>query len=194
MAPTTPLRLEDGPLIWVDCEMTGLEPKTDVLLEIAVIITNGQLTPVDDGISYVIQTPKRVLDNMNEWCINQHGKSGLTQACLNSPHTHSWVQDTVLTYIKRWVPDERTGVLAGNSVHADRMFLAEHMRPIVDHLHYRIVDVSTIKELTKRWYPNKAEGRLSRVAKESSHRALDDILGSIEELRWYRENVFLPSE
>ncbi|KZV83646.1 ribonuclease H-like protein, partial [Exidia glandulosa HHB12029] len=154
-------------------------------------ITDGQLQPVDDGICYVISTPKPVLDSMNEWCIDQHGKSGLTAECLASPHSHEWVQDAVMSYIKRWIPEHRAGVLAGNSVHADRSFLVEHMRPIVDHLHYRIVDVSSLKELAKRWYPGqmmiKNEG-----APESRHRALDDIRGSIEELKWYRENIFRP--
>ncbi|KAG6837066.1 hypothetical protein H0H93_015334 [Arthromyces matolae] len=133
------LNFQDGPLVWIDCEMTGLDPKKDKILEIAVIITNGNLEPVDEGVQYVIRTEKSVLDNMNEWCINQHGLSGLTKACLKSPNTHDSVYNCVLAYIKRWIPQQRIACLAGNSVHADRSFLVEYMPEVVDWLHYRIV-------------------------------------------------------
>nr|GAT57829.1 predicted protein [Mycena chlorophos] len=181
-----PLSYLDGPMIWVDCEMTGLNLEKDKILEIAVIITDGQLEPVDDGIEFIIQTPKESLDAMDEWCTKQHGHSGLTQACLDSPYSHEEVTKRVLAYIKKWVPQRRVGVLAGNSVHADRGFLVKQMPEVVEWLHYRIIDVSSIKELSRRWYPELGIPKL----KESNHRALDDIRGSIEELKWYRRNVF----
>ncbi|KAJ7287244.1 ribonuclease H-like protein [Mycena rebaudengoi] len=183
-----PLSFGDGPLIWVDCEMTGLDPDKDKILEIAVLITNGNLELVDEGIEYIIRTDKASLDGMDEWCTKQHGQSGLTLACLKSPHSHEAVSKAVLEYIKKWVPSRRTGVLAGNSVHADRAFLAKHMPDITDWLHYRIVDVSSVKELSRRWYPQLGIPKLS----ESNHRALDDIRGSIKELEWYRRHIFIP--
>ncbi|KNZ74882.1 putative oligoribonuclease [Termitomyces sp. J132] len=185
-----PLGFHDGPLVWVDCEMTGLDPRKDKILEIAVIITNGNLEPMDEGIEYTIRTDKSVLDGMNEWCIYQHRRSGLTQACLESTHSHTFVYNSVLAYIKRWIPHKRTACLAGNSIHADRAFLVESMPGIVDWLHYRVVDVSSIKELSRRWFSQRP---IPLINKETSHRALDDIQGSISELKWYRENIFVPS-
>ncbi|KAI6095360.1 ribonuclease H-like protein, partial [Pisolithus croceorrhizus] len=185
-----PLNFQAGPIVWVDCEMTGLDPKKDKLLEIAVLITNGNLELVDDGLQFVIKTEKSALDNMDEWCKTHHGQSGLTQACLASPHTRDHVSHEVLQYIKRWVPEQRTGVLAGNSVHVDRMFLTVEMPEVVDWLHYRIIDVSSIKELCRRWYPNL---EFPRSSSGGSHRALDDIRCSIKELTWYRQNIFRKS-
>ncbi|KAH0834959.1 ribonuclease H-like domain-containing protein [Lanmaoa asiatica] len=170
------LKFQDGPLVWIDCEMTGLNPKQDKLLEIAVIITNGNLDAVDDGIEFVIKRDKSILDNMDEWCIEQHGKSGLTRACLESPHGKDAVSSAVLEYIQRWIPEKRTGVLAGSSVHADRSFLVEEMPEVLDWLHYRIVDVSSIKELCRRWYPGT---EVPQNIFSGKHRALEDIQGSI---------------
>ncbi|KAF8526069.1 ribonuclease H-like domain-containing protein [Hysterangium stoloniferum] len=182
----TPLRFSNGPLVWVDCEMTGLDPQKNKIMEIAILITNGDLELVDESLHYVIKTDKTDLDTMDSWCVAQHGSSGLAQACLDSPHSHEFVKQSVLSYIKKWIPDPRVGVLAGNSVHADRSFLALHMSEVTDWLHYRIVDVSSIKELVRRWYPD------TLVPKSvSNHRALDDIRASIEELKWYQENVFI---
>ncbi|KAH9050946.1 oligoribonuclease [Lactarius deliciosus] len=195
----------DGPLVWIDCEMTGLDYKTDRILEIAVLITNGNLEVVDDGLEFIIRTEKSVLDNMNEWCINQHGASGLTAACLESKHTTESVQDEVLNYIKKWVPQQRVAILAGNSVHADRVFLAKDMPKILDWLHYRIVgmrdwgDVGETRlmgpsqELFRRWYPRRPLPD-TVFRRESKHRALDDIRGSLEELKWYRDNIFVTPE
>jgi len=192
MASQQPLDFYAGPLVWIDCEMTGLNPQKDKILEIAVLITNGNLDIVDDGIEFVIRTEKEILDQMDEWCTKQHGSTGLTQACLTSPHSLSSVQDAVLKYIKSWVPGQGIGVLAGSSVHADRAFLVNEMPSVVDWLHYRIVDVSSIKELHRRWYRNRP------LPKEpfgvGNHRALNDIRGSIQELKWYRDNIFVPSE
>ncbi|KZP04467.1 ribonuclease H-like protein [Athelia psychrophila] len=184
-----PLEFASGPLVWIDCEMTGLDSRKDKILEIAVIITNGDLEMVDEGIEYVIRTEKQYLDGMDEWCTNQHRSSGLTEACLNSPHSKEFVTKSVLNYIQKWIPNHRTGVLAGSSVHADRAFLVEEMPVVTDWLHYRIVDVSSIKELVRRWYPTM------KMPKDNlwkgDHRALGDIKGSIRELKWYRENVFI---
>ncbi|TFY70421.1 hypothetical protein EVG20_g2582 [Dentipellis fragilis] len=190
MASAKPMAFSDGPLVWIDCEMTGLDLRKDKIIEVAVLITNGNLDVVDEGIEYVVRTDKADLDAMDEWCTKQHGSSGLTEHCLNSPCSMSTVQDAVMQYIKKWVPEQRTAVLAGNSVHADKAFLAKDMPAVVDWLHYRIVDVSSIKELHRRWYPNHPYPK----TQESSHRALDDIRGSIRELQWYRDNIFVPPE
>ncbi|KAG0702901.1 ribonuclease H-like protein [Suillus ampliporus] len=189
MAPQTPLDLDSGPMVWIDCEMTGLDPRRDKILEIAVLITNGNLELVDErGIQFVIKTDEAVLNSMDEWCRMQHGKSGLTQACMISPHTREYVSNAVLEYIKKWVPQQRTAVLAGNSVHADRSFLVKEMPEVIDWLHYRIVDVSSIKELCRRWYPDNQAPKDPSAGK---HRALDDIMDSIQELSWYRRNIFV---
>jgi len=179
----------DSPLVWVDCEMSGLDPRKNRLLEVAVIITDGNLQKVDEGIEYVIRTDKEHLDTMDEWCTNQHAKSGLTKACIESPYELEAVKQKVAAYILKHIPERRVGILAGNSVHVDKLFLAEYMPEIISWLHYRIVDVSSIKELVRRWFPDsyqfpKVEG------KESEHRALADINHSIRELKWYREKVF----
>ncbi|KAI0000896.1 ribonuclease H-like domain-containing protein [Russula vinacea] len=181
----------DGPLVWIDCEMTGLDYKTDRIIEIAVIITNGNLELVDDGINFVIHTEKTVLDNMNDWCIQHHKASGLTDACLESKHTTASVQEEILKYIKKWIPMRRTAMLAGNSVHADRVFLSREMPEIVDWLHYRSLGCASLQLAL--WYPRRPlpEGVFRR---ETKHRALDDIRGSIEELKWYRENIFVSPD
>ncbi|EGO00686.1 hypothetical protein SERLA73DRAFT_133671 [Serpula lacrymans var. lacrymans S7.3] len=192
MAAARPLDFNAGPMVWVDCEMTGLDPRKDKILEIAVLITDGNLELVDEGIQLVVRTEKSILDGMDEWCINQHGRSGLTKACLTSPYTKDYVSQAVLAYIKKWIPQQRTGVLAGNSVHADRSFLVEEMPEVVDWLHYRIIDVSSIKELCRRWYPTRSPPR--ETYSRNSHRALDDIQGSIRELQWYRKNIFIEQD
>ncbi|WWD03092.1 hypothetical protein V865_001138 [Kwoniella europaea PYCC6329] len=189
-----PLEYDDGPLVWVDCEMTGLDFLNDRIIEIAVIITNGRLEPVDEGVNYIINTPKEVLDNMNEWCVNQHGKSGLTQACLDSPYSYDQVTDKVLEYIERWIPERGAGVLAGSTVHADMRFMMIGMPKVMKHLSYRIVDVSSIKEICKRWYPSVRQQDKARRTEECAHRALDDIKASIAELKFYQEKIFIPVE
>jgi len=187
-----PLDFSAGPLVWIDCEMTGLDPHKDKIMEIAVLITNGNLDLVDDGIEFVIKTDKQYLDGMDEWCTTQHGSSGLTEACLNSPHSMEFVEQSVLAYIQKWIPTHKVGVLAGSSVHADRSFLVEEMPQVVDWLHYRIVDVSSIKELVRRWYPLRKPPK--SVYWKGNHRALGDIKGSIRELKWYRENIFIKPD
>ncbi|KFH73233.1 hypothetical protein MVEG_00454 [Podila verticillata NRRL 6337] len=173
-------------LVWIDCEMTGLLA-TDKLIEIAVIITDDELNIVAEGPNLIIHQPKQVMDNMNEWCIDHHGASGLTAAVLASKISTSDACAQVLAFIQRHIPDPRIGILAGNSVHADKVFLEREMRPLIDHLHYRIVDVSTVKELARRWYPREFA---ATPPKQGAHRALDDIKESIAELRYYRGAVF----
>jgi len=185
MAPPLP----KDPLVWIDCEMTGLDSSKDRILEIAVIITDGDLKPVDEGIEYVIKTDEDVLDSMGDWCRRQHGESGLTDACLKSPHAQDVVRREVLNYIKKWIPRQRTGVLAGNSVHTDRGFLVNEMPEVVDWLHYRLVDVSSIKELCRRWHPSQVLQKTN-----GGHRALDDIWASIDELKWYRGRIFVSPD
>ncbi|WRT66468.1 uncharacterized protein IL334_003427 [Kwoniella shivajii] len=194
MSGYSPLEYDDGPLVWVDCEMTGLDFLNDRIIEIAVIITNGNLEPVDEGIEYIINTPKEVLDNMGEWCINQHGKSGLTKSCLGSSLSYEQVSLNVLNYIQRWIPEKGAGVLAGSTVHADMRFMMIGMPEVMKHLSYRIVDVSSIKEICKRWYPSVRQQDKQRRTEECAHRALDDIKASIAELKFYREKIFIPVE
>lgn len=170
--------------------MTGLDPSTDRLLEIACIVTTSSLIPLDRGVSYVIRTSPSILSSMSPWCIQQHGSSGLTSACSSGDSAvareHADVRAAVLAYVRDRVPAQGAACLAGNTVHADKAFLAKEMPELVQHLHYRIVDVSTIKELVRRWY---GEGAVWRGGK-GEHRALEDIMGSIRELRYYRKNVF----
>ncbi|ESK93647.1 rna exonuclease rex2 [Moniliophthora roreri MCA 2997] len=184
------LTLADGPMVWIDCEMTGLDPETDKIMEIAVLITNGNLELVDEGIEYIVKLDREQLDRMGEWCTKQHGESGLTKACLSSPFTKDYVSKEVLAYIKKWIPVQRAGVLAGNSIHMDRMFLAKEMPEVTDWLHYRLIDVSSVKELANRWYPDSSQRYT--YPKDNSHRALSDIKCSIEELKWYRKHIFVP--
>ncbi|KAG0222891.1 Oligoribonuclease, mitochondrial [Mortierella sp. GBA43] len=170
-------------LVWIDCEMTGLED-TDKLIEIAVLITDDDL---NIGPNLIIHQPKEFMENMGEWCTQHHGASGLTAAVIASKITTEQACDQVLQFIKQHIPEPRKGVLAGNSVHADKEFLSREMRPIVDHLHYRIIDVSTVKELGRRWYPKEFQ---KAPRKKGSHRALDDIKESISELAYYRSALF----
>ncbi|KAF9120461.1 Oligoribonuclease, mitochondrial [Linnemannia hyalina] len=173
-------------LVWIDCEMTGLA-STDKLIEIAVIITDDDLNIVAEGPNLIIHQPKEVMDNMNQWCIDHHGASGLTASVLASKISTSEACTQVLQFIKSHIPTARHGILAGNSVHADKVFLEREMSPIIEHLHYRIVDVSTVKELARRWFPTEFE---NVPRKKEAHRALDDIKESIGELKYYRSSVF----
>ncbi|CAO3593812.1 unnamed protein product [Absidia cylindrospora] len=168
--------------------MTGLDLETDYLIEIAVLITDGDLNIIAEGPDLIIHQSETVMNTMNAWCIEQHGKSGLTKAVLESSITTKEAEQKVLEFIKHHLPDMKGRVpLAGNSVHADKRFLEKEMPLIIDYLHYRIIDVSTIKELTRRWYPAVANG----LIKKNEHRALDDIKESIEELKYYRQHVFV---
>ncbi|KAI9321286.1 ribonuclease H-like domain-containing protein [Dichotomocladium elegans] len=169
--------------------MTGLDITKDHLIEIAVLITDGDLNVVAEGPELVIHQPREVMDDMGDWCKEHHGASGLTQAVLNSKVSTADAASQVLTFLKQHI-EPGVAPLAGNSVHADKRFLEKEMPDVVDFLHYRIVDVSTVKELARRWYPDVAKN----IVKKNTHRALDDIKESIAELEYYRKHVFVSQQ
>ena len=175
--------------MWIDCEMTGLNPASDVLVEVAVVITDSELTILDDGIDLLIKTDPEKLASMEEVVQEMHKTSGLLEALEGATLTVEDAETQLLDYIKRWVPDRRKSPLCGNSIATDRSFLARYMPRLDDHLHYRMIDVSSIKELSRRWYP---KAYFSAPVKTGGHRALADIIDSINELRYYRATVFVP--
>jgi oligoribonuclease len=175
-------------LVWIDCEMTGLDLARDALVEIACVVTDGQLNVVDDGIDVIIKPPAEALDHMPEVVREMHTSSGLL-AELPSGVTLAEAQDAVLDYVRQHVREPRKVPLCGNSIATDRSFLARDMPELDEFLHYRMVDVSSIKELARRWYPR---AYFASPPKHGGHRALADILESIRELRYYREAVFVP--
>ena len=178
---------ENDRLVWIDCEMTGLDLAIDELVEIAVVITDFELRPVDPGFQIVIRPSDAALANMNDFVTKMHEKSGLiNEIPLGVSLAEAEAQ--TLAYIKRFVPLERKAPLAGNTIGTDRMFLAKYMTAVDQWLHYRNVDVSSIKELSRRWYPRVF---FQAPSKDGGHRALADILESIRELRYYREAVFV---
>ncbi|HKI59934.1 MAG TPA: oligoribonuclease [Mariprofundaceae bacterium] len=173
-------------LVWMDLEMTGLDPEVDTILEIATIITDGQLNTVAEGPNIAVHQPDSVLEGMNEWCKQHHGDSGLTERVRNSTVSLSEAEKLTFDFIKAHVP-ERASPLCGNSIHQDRRFLVRYMPALEAYLHYRNIDVSTVKELVNRWYPG-----FPIPAKRGDHLALTDIRESISELQFYRQKVFLP--
>jgi oligoribonuclease len=175
-------------LVWIDCEMTGLDLSRDALVEIACIVTDGELNALDEGTDVVIKPPAEALDSMPEVVRDMHTASGLL-AELAGGLTLAEAQDLVLSYIRGHVPESRKVPLCGNSIATDRAFLARDMPDLDGFLHYRMVDVSSIKELARRWYPR---AYFASPEKHGGHRALADILESIRELRYYREAVFVP--
>jgi oligoribonuclease len=175
-------------LVWIDCEMTGLDLTRDALVEIACIVTDGELAAVDDGIDVIIKPPAEALDTMPEIVREMHTTSGLL-AELPSGVTLAEAQEQVLAYIRQHVPESRKVPLCGNSIATDRSFLARDMPELNDFLHYRMVDVSSIKELARRWYPR---AYFASPPKHGGHRALADIVESIRELQYYRQAVFVP--
>ncbi len=178
---------ENDRLVWIDCEMTGLDLQVDELVEIAVVITDFELEPVDPGFQIVIRPSDAALSNMNDFVTKMHESSGLIEE-IPLGVSLAEAEAQTLAYIKRFVPLERKAPLAGNTIGTDRMFLAKYMPQIDNWLHYRNVDVSSIKELSRRWYPRVF---FQAPAKDGGHRALADILESIRELRYYREAVFV---
>lgn len=176
-------------LAWMDLEMTGLDPSRHVIVEIATIITDDELEIVAEGPDLVVHQPEEALALMDEVVVDMHTRSGLLEAIRSSTTTLEEAGAQTLAFLKEHVPEARTVPLCGNSIGTDRRFLATYLNDIEEHLHYRSVDVSTLKELARRWYP----GALSSLPrKATSHRALDDIRESIEELRHYRRTVFAP--
>ena len=178
----------NGRLVWIDCEMTGLDPTTDQIVEIAAIVTEADLTELDEGVTIVIKPDDEPLANMDEVVVKMHNESGLIHEIPNGT-TLTDAQTRVLEYVKGHIPEARKAPLAGSSVYVDRMFLANYMPDLDAHLHYRLVDVSSIKELTKRWYP---KAYYNTPEKTGNHRALADIRESIAELRYYRDAVMVP--
>jgi oligoribonuclease len=170
--------------------MTGLDLARDALIEVAVIVTDGDLNPLDEGIDIIIHTGDDVLETMVPFVKNMHETSGLTQAVRESRTTLGEAEKQVLEYVKSHVPEANAAPLCGNSIATDRGFLNRDMPLLDEHLHYRMIDVSSIKELAKRWYPRVYQ---SQPAKGLAHRALADIRESIEELKFYRSTLFVPA-
>jgi oligoribonuclease len=181
---------EPIPLVWIDLEMTGLDPHKDVMLEIASIVTDSDLNIIAYGPDIVIHQSDEILQNMNPWCIKYHGLSGLTKAVQESTTTLQEAQQATLDFIKQYCP-YNTARLCGNSVWQDRLFLSKYMPDIIAYINYRLIDVSSIKEIIRRWYPDNPA---TDFLKAESHRALNDIKESIAELNHYRKNFFIPRE
>jgi len=173
-------------LVWIDCEMTGLELNVDELVEVAVVVTDWDLTPLDDGFSIVIKPDQSALDNMGDFVTAMHTESGLIDEIPNGVSLAD-AEYQVLEYILKFAPEPQSAPLAGNTIGTDRAFLAKYMPRVDSHLHYRSVDVSSIKELSRRWFPRVY---FQAPAKHGGHRALADILESIRELEYYRRTSF----
>ncbi|GAB3284759.1 oligoribonuclease [Sinomonas notoginsengisoli] len=176
-------------IVWIDCEMTGLDPVSDALIEVAVLVTDSELNILGDGVDVVIRPSDEALAGMSDFVRAMHTESKLIDE-LPQGVTLEAAQTEVMQYIRTWVREPNKAQLGGNSVGTDRLFLARDMPDVIEHLHYRVVDVSTIKELARRWYPR---AYFQAPAKTGNHRALGDIRDSIDELRYYRETVFVPA-
>ena len=174
-------------LVWIDCEMTGLDISIDELVEVAVVITDYDLVPVDPGFSIVIKPDQSAFDNMGDFVLNMHRESGLLEEIPNGVALAD-AEYAVNEYILKFVPTPQTAPLAGNTIGTDRTFLAKYMPRVDKHLHYRSIDVSSIKELSRRWFPRVY---FNAPAKDGGHRALADIRESIRELDYYRKAVFV---
>ena len=176
-------------LVWLDMEMTGLDPTRERIIEIATILTDGQLNEIAVGPDLVIHQDDAVLAAMDDWNTKHHGASGLTQRVRESTISDDDADAQTVAFIQAHVPAKERPVLAGNSIHQDRRFIRRYMPLLEKRLHYRMVDVSTIKELARRWFPQVIA---RQPQKRDTHRALDDIRESIDELRFYRGQVFAP--
>ena len=179
-----------GHLVWIDCEMTGLDLTRDKLIEVAVLVTDSELNVLDPGLDLVISADDAALEGMVDVVTEMHAKSGLTEAVRASTLTVAEAEQQLLAYVKRFVPERRTAPLCGNSIGTDRGFLARDMPELDDHLHYRMVDVSSIKELARRWFPRVY---FAQPPKGLAHRALADIIESIRELAYYRRTLFVAA-
>ena len=172
-------------LVWIDMEMTGLDPETCVVMEIATIVTDKELNILAQGPVIAVHQPDEVLDNMDEWCINTHGATGLTDRCKTSEYDVDAATKETIAFLEKYVPKGKSP-LCGNTIGQDRRFLVKYMPELEEYFHYRSIDVSTVKELAKRWKPEVLKG----FKKKGVHLALDDIIESIDEMKFYRETVF----
>lgn len=172
-------------LIWIDLEMTGLDPDNDLIIEIATVVTDANLNILAEGPVYAIKQPDSALAGMDEWNTRQHGQSGLTQRVKDSDISPEQAEADTIEFLKQWVPEGKSP-MCGNSICQDRRFMVRGMPKLERYFHYRNLDVSTVKELARRWRPEVAEG----VKKNGSHLAMDDIKDSIEELKHYRTHFF----
>jgi oligoribonuclease len=175
-------------IVWIDCEMTGLDLGADALVEVAAVVTDSELTVLGEGIDIIVRPPDEALEQMNDFVRDMHTGSGLIDE-LAAGTTLADAEAQVLDYLRTYVPEPGKAPLGGNSVATDKMFLERDMKDLVAHLHYRIIDVSSIKELARRWYPRVY---FASPTKNGGHRALADILESIDELRYYRSALFVP--
>lgn len=172
-------------ILWVDLEMTGLDPENDSILEIASIVTDADLELIEEGPEFVIQHTANEFDLMDRWNQRQHTKSGLWEKALNSTISIEEAESEFLAFIKKFYTKKERAMLAGNSIWQDRRFMINYMPRLEDYLHYRMIDVSSLKILTKNWYP-----KVEIPKKKENHRAMDDIKESIEELKFYRDYIF----
>ncbi|MBA2664812.1 MAG: oligoribonuclease [Bradymonadaceae bacterium] len=177
----------DKNLVWIDLEMSGLDPQTCVILEIATIMTDSNLEIIAEGPSLIVHQPDSILDNMDEWNTSHHGASGLTEGVRNSTISLAEAEQLTLQFVRKHSAP-RTAPLCGNSIWQDRRFIHIYMPRLAEHFHYRNIDVSSIKELVRRWYPPE---HACPPTKGQRHRALDDIRDSIDELKHYRASVFI---
>ena len=172
-------------VVWIDMEMTGLHPEVDVVLEIATIVTDANLNILAEGPVLAIHQSDEVLNNMNQWCIDTHGKSGLTERCRKSTIDEQTAVAETIRFLEKYVP-KGASPLCGNTIGQDRRFMVKYMPELEEYFHYRNIDVSTLKELVKRWKPEVLDG----FSKKGVHLALDDIRESIAELVYYRQHIF----
>lgn len=178
-------------IVWIDCEMTGLDPNRHVIVEIAALVTDAQLNILGDGVDIVVHASETELAQMDSFVTEMHASSGLTEEIRRSTVDVNEAERMVLDYIRQWVPAERQAPLAGNSIASDRGFINRYMPELDQFLHYRMIDVSSLKELARRWYPRVYFGQ---PEKGMSHRALADIRESIRELEFYRRAMLVPGE
>lgn len=173
-------------IVWMDLEMTGLDVMKDKIIEVSCLITDKDLNVLAEGPCFAINHPVSVFEEMNDWCKQHHYESGLVEKCLKSQITNEQGEQLLLEFIKQYVPKGKCP-LAGNSIYMDRLFLRQHMSSVDEYLHYRVIDVSTIKELARRWHPKVHD---NAPKKRFAHRSLDDIVDSINELKFYRQTFF----
>ncbi|WP_165312442.1 oligoribonuclease [Vibrio ziniensis] len=174
----------DQNLIWIDLEMTGLDPETHKIIEIATIVTDSELNILAEGPVLAIHQPESELNKMDDWCTNTHTGSGLVERIRQSTVTEDQAVAQTIEFLEKWVPRGKSPI-CGNSIGQDRRFLYKHMPVLEEYFHYRYIDVSTLKELTRRWKPDVLDG----FSKKGSHLALDDIRESIAELKYYRQTI-----